>query len=376
VATSFPFVQKVTGIGPYGGAPSVSLPGHVAFGNVIVAVFGAYRNGSAFTAPTGVTDSLGNYYVLKSTSNGFAANETQMVFMWVAQGNSTTKYGGIAGGACTVTFNGFMPGGGSGVGSGPSLIVTEYETPDTYECFSAGTSETAHDSYASQDQGGTSSAADATVQFRACANNGSLGGGNCSDTGLLAVEMLAQGVVQPNVQANLAAVAFVNQFFDVLLVIANYNAFGPTSPYFAISAGGTIRATTYEPTGGASSAPGCSLGLADFSAPYLHGPLTGECDKPPNGTVGTPYGPGGLGHSLVATGGTPPYTWALIGGMLPPGLTLSSAGLISGTPTAAGLFYFTAQVTDAVSDVAPPITCSIAICPAAGGGQSPYGWTG
>jgi len=61
----------------------------------------------------------------------------------------------------------------------------------------------------------------------------------------------------------------------------------------------------------------------------------------PQGTQSVPYG-----QSLFASGGTTPYNWSLLSGSLPAGLTLSSAGLISGTPTAAGVFNFTVQVTD------------------------------
>ncbi len=70
--------------------------------------------------------------------------------------------------------------------------------------------------------------------------------------------------------------------------------------------------------------------------------------------------PGGLIHSpytatLQAVGGTPPYKWAAnpSGGQLPPGLSLSSSGVISGTPNTAGLFsslLFT--VTDATGATA------------------------
>ncbi len=54
---------------------------------------------------------------------------------------------------------------------------------------------------------------------------------------------------------------------------------------------------------------------------------------------------------LVATGGSAPYNFQLISGsMLPPGLTLSSAGLISGMATADGTTTFTVRVTDANAD--------------------------
>ena len=55
--------------------------------------------------------------------------------------------------------------------------------------------------------------------------------------------------------------------------------------------------------------------------------------------------------TLTATGGVTPYTWSLASGSLPTGLSLSSTGVISGTPTAAGTFTFTTKVTDSGSPV-------------------------
>ena len=49
--------------------------------------------------------------------------------------------------------------------------------------------------------------------------------------------------------------------------------------------------------------------------------------------------------TLAATGGTGTYTWSLTSGALPPGLTLTD-GAIAGTPTTAGVYRFTATVTD------------------------------
>ncbi len=52
-------------------------------------------------------------------------------------------------------------------------------------------------------------------------------------------------------------------------------------------------------------------------------------------------------HYLVAVGGTPPYSWSIVDGALPPGLSLDlSSGVIGGWPQASGEFQFTGEVTD------------------------------
>ncbi len=101
--------------------------------------------------------------------------------------------------------------------------------------------------------------------------------------------------------------------------------------------------------------------------------------------------------ALTATGGVVPLSWSLASGSLPPGLTLSSAGALAGTPTMAGTFTFTVQVADArtgkdarsfVVNIAPP-PVSVSTTSSAGGmvgfpysttvaargGVAPYSWT-
>ncbi|PPU76661.1 putative Ig domain-containing protein [Xanthomonas cucurbitae] len=61
----------------------------------------------------------------------------------------------------------------------------------------------------------------------------------------------------------------------------------------------------------------------------------------PAATAGTAYS-----QNLSAAGGTAPYSFAITGGALPAGLTLSATGVLAGTPTASGSFGFTVTATD------------------------------
>jgi hypothetical protein len=68
-------------------------------------------------------------------------------------------------------------------------------------------------------------------------------------------------------------------------------------------------------------------------------------------------------HQLQLNGGTQPYTWSLLTGALPGGLTLNAAGLISGKPTAVGTLNFTVRVVDAATAQATSGQLTIVISP-------------
>jgi len=53
--------------------------------------------------------------------------------------------------------------------------------------------------------------------------------------------------------------------------------------------------------------------------------------------------------TLLATGGTGPYTWAVHAGALPAGLSLSSGGALTGTPLTAGVYSVDIRATDSLS---------------------------
>lgn len=90
-------------------------------------------------------------------------------------------------------------------------------------------------------------------------------------------------------------------------------------------------------------------------------PLSVATASLPSGQVGTPYNPNNQ-ISLQASSGTPPYSWALINGTtLPIGLTLTSTGVISGTPIATGTSNFTVQVTDSTTPTPQTATGNLSI---------------
>jgi hypothetical protein len=112
------------------------------------------------------------------------------------------------------------------------------------------------------------------------------------------------------------------------------------------------------------------------------------------GIVGVPYS-----VQLTATGAGA-YTWSVVSGVLPAGLTLSPGGLLAGTPTtAAPPTAFTVLAKDSTSsrsdtkqlslEILAPLTATVGSSPAAevgiefrgftptaAGGRTPYGWSG
>src|SRR5262245_44078669 len=86
------------------------------------------------------------------------------------------------------------------------------------------------------------------------------------------------------------------------------------------------------------SSSGSSGGSSGGSVPATTAPF---------GVVGNTY------FTILPPGsGTPPFTWSVSGGSLPPGLVLNSAtGEVTGTPTAAGNFTPTIAVKNSSGQV-------------------------
>lgn len=120
---------------------------------------------------------------------------------------------------------------------------------------------------------------------------------------------------------------------------------------------------------GIPTAPGlysALINIKDSSSPARHASmscaitvippaaLSVTSPNPPDAILGAPYG-GQDGYALSASGGVAPYLWtwgAAEGSSLPPGLQLSSTGVISGTATTVGSYVFSVVLSDSGS---PPV---------------------
>lgn len=108
----------------------------------------------------------------------------------------------------------------------------------------------------------------------------------------------------------------------------------PTRPWIAIGGAGAVGPV--GPAGGSSA----------LALTFIGGPATQNSS---------------YSASLVATGGTSPYTYSISVGSLPTGLSLNtSTGTITGTPTVLGTFTFTGKVVDAATS-SQTVSCTITV---------------
>ncbi|MCS4279015.1 putative Ig domain-containing protein [Stenotrophomonas rhizophila] len=123
---------------------------------------------------------------------------------------------------------------------------------------------------------------------------------------------------------------------------------GTLPPGLSLSSGGTLSGTP-QAAGGYSFSiqatdsngqSGAQLYGFTINAPVIDL----QPSVVPAGTVGAPYA-----EALSGSGGTAPYTFSVVSGTLPAGITLSGGGALAGTPTSAGTFTFTVRVADSSS---------------------------
>jgi len=134
-----------------------------------------------------------------------------------------------------------------------------------------------------------------------------------------------------------------------------FTATGGTSPYtwsytgqlpagLSLSTGGVLSGTPATAQGysfaiTATDSTGY-IGVKGYTVTVSQPTITVSPTSLTAPKVGTSYG-----VSFSATGGTGPYSWQS-SGTLPPGLSLTTGGVLSGIPTTSGTYSFTIQVFD------------------------------
>lgn len=155
-----------------------------------------------------------------------------------------------------------------------------------------------------------------------------------------------------------------------------------TGPYTWALAGGALRAgLTLNPSTGLLSGTPTTAGTATFTVQVTD--ASGQSAtravtlviaarptltfSPASGEVGVAYD-----QSPTLSGGTAPFTWSVTAGSLPPGVSLDPAtGALRGTPTTAGTYSATLQVSDAFAQTATrTVTVVVAAQPSLGVGSS------
>jgi hypothetical protein len=172
------------------------------------------------------------------------------------------------------------------------------------------------------------------------------------------------------INANVTAVSITTSILPTGTAGQSYTgqlvASGGTTPYtFSVNSGSSLPTGLTISGSGAISGTPTSAGptsttfrVQDSTSPNQQSatrsititinaappPLNITTTTLPDGTFDQSYN-----QTLVASGGTPSYTWSLASGTPPAGLTLGTDGVIIGTPTGVGTSNFTVQVTDSLS---------------------------
>ncbi|WP_161492852.1 putative Ig domain-containing protein [Pseudomonas putida] len=305
--------------------------------------------------------SVSQVSIVSNASNGTATATGTTILFTPAAG-----YSGID----SFTYNATGPGGTSNTAT-VSVTVTAPTISITPATLTGATQNTAYS------QALTASGSSGSYAFSVV--SGSLPAGmNLSSAGLLSGTPTAGGNSSFTVRAMSSSGFFGDQAYTLvvtsqapvagplsLTVAANssanpvtLNLSGGATTSVSVSSGPTHGTTsvsgttiTYTPTAGYSggdsftytaSGPGGTSAPATVTISVNAPALVISPSTLPNATASNVYS-----QTLSTANGATPYSYAVTSGALPPGLSLGSGGVLSGTPSAVGTFNFTVTSTDA-----------------------------
>lgn len=347
VISTAPTVTSISpSSGPTAGATSVAITG-TNFAGTTAVKFGA-TNASSFTVNSatsitaispagtpGTVDVTVTNFNGTSPTNAFdrytfvAAPVANAVSTTVAHGSTSNPVTlNITGGAATSVAVATQAAHGTATASGTSITYTPNAAYSGTDSFT----------YTATNTGGTSAPATVTVTVS-------------NPTVTYAPSSPAAGTVGTAYSQTLASASGGTGPYTYTI------ASGALPAGISLASNGTLSGT---PTAGGTfnftvTATDSSTGAGPFTA--TSGTLTLTVAAPTitlspsaltNATAATAYS-----QTITASGGTAAYTYAIASGALPAGLTLSSSGVLSGTPTAGGTFNFTVTATDSSTGNGP-----------------------
>lgn len=342
-----------------------------------------------YTAPTGISESITATLTATSVTNG-AATQTSTITVVLAPAFSAPCVATVA--TCP------LQGGANGVPYSQTLTITGGVAPYTWTVIGSlpacltlnGLASGLTDTIVGTPCGTMLKTSTFTIQVK--------DNGNSQFSSQTTITQTFSITVQPPPALSITTTSLPQGFTNVPYT-ASLNATGGVLPltWSLVGGGNTIASglgLTLNPTTGQITGVPLKTGTFPFSViatdsslpnpPAQTTPpqaLSITLVKPPMLSITTQSLPagtvaGGYSASLQASGGVPPYTWTLIQGQLPSGLTLTTAnstGNISGVPVLAGTSQFTVQVTDSeLSPATQTLTkpLSIIINPGTAGGNS------
>ncbi|MCX6916160.1 MAG: leucine-rich repeat protein [Verrucomicrobia bacterium] len=257
-------------------------------------------------------------------------------------GLSTTKALSLAiMGPPTISTASPLPSGATGTAYSQSLAASGGVAPYTWSIASGGLPLGLELSSAGAITGTPSMATNATFTVRVAGNDG------LASTQAFSLTVTAPPTI--STASPLPAGVTATAYNQTLV------ASGGVTPYtWSIASGALPDGLSLSSAGGIAGTP-TSATNASFTVQVVGGnglsatkALSVTITGPPTITMASPLASGIVGtvysQSLAATGSTTPYTWSIFSGNLPPGLTLSSGGVISGTPGVVTNASFTVQV--------------------------------
>ena len=322
------------GTGPLSYGVSPSLPTGLSMNTSTGAITGTPAVTLATTFTVTVTDAnsatASNTFML--TVNSAVTATVSLGSVTLAQGKATTSPVPVTGGGGTAPLS---------YGVSPSL-------PAVLSMSSASGAIT-----------GTPSAAGAAAAYTVTVTN-SLGATASANFSLAVASALT-------LTATASSTTQLGQFYRQTNV-----AGGGTAPYtYSVSAGSVPPGTTLNTSTGVVFGTPTTAGSFNYTITVTDSttPTAQTATQPVSGTiapvtltlVATPSATTQVGQaysqSNTASGGTTPYMYSLASGTLAAGTTLNtSTGLVSGTPTTAGAFSYTIEVTDSTTPTAQTAT--------------------